>query len=70
METQATSIEAFDAVESDSLPNGDYEGIWGGYVVTAEIGGRHYHLKTKDGIRCSNCACTVLVRNGVVSVRL
>lgn len=50
------------------LPNGEYEGTWGGYEVTVEIDGATYRFKTEDGIRTFNASVLVTVKDGVVSV--
>lgn len=34
-----------------SLPDGDYYGIWGGYVIEVTFKGKTYELTTEEGVR-------------------
>lgn len=53
----------------DPLPDGAYEGTWGGYDVTFIVNGVTYRAKTDIGIRTPNARCTILVEAGRLSVR-
>lgn len=55
-------------VSDPNLPNGEYEGRWGGYVVDVEIAGRHYRMETDVGIRTMNCPCRVKVDGENITV--
>ena len=46
------------------IPPGDYEGVWGGYVVHATINGVDYEFKTDKGIRTPAALCVVHVKAG------
>ena len=56
------------SAEDVDLPDGYYEGKWGGYVVNIENiilkgKGSSYKFKTTEGIRCVNCAVKIIVKN-------
>lgn len=55
-------------VDPKKIPNGSYDGIWGGYVVNVTIKGVDYELATDVGIRTPRAACTVHVSDGVITV--
>ena len=48
-----------------TLPNGSYSGLWGGYVIVVNHGGKTYELKTEDGVRGFNISVNVNVNDGV-----
>lgn len=55
METSVTKIEE---VSKLIIPQGVYQGIWGGYTVMIDD---KWRLTTKDGVRGMNVKCTVTV---------
>lgn len=69
MNTKITSAEAVSSVDLDYLPNGEYAGIWGGYVVEACIDGISYRFQAENGVRGMNCPCVVTVQDGEVTVK-
>ena len=68
MATKAIEVKR---VEKDiHLPDGVYDGIWGGYQVTFEVAGIQYEAKTESGIRTPRAKCYVTIKDGRVSVAL
>jgi hypothetical protein len=66
--------ESVEAVGRDNeffiLPDGNYKGLWGGYIVDTTIEGKKYKVATKDGIRSFNVPCRVVIENGQIYVEL
>jgi len=54
--------------ELDSLPDGTYDGTWGGYHVCFSVAGIEYELQTTDGIRTPSAPCKVVVHEGGITV--
>lgn len=50
-----------------TLPDGYYNGIWGGYIVEINYNGKTYELKTEEGIRGIGVKVIVQIENGVAS---
>lgn len=69
MTTNVTAAELVFEVPFAVFPNGEYRGVWGGYVVTVTIGGREFRLHTEVGIRTPAAPCLVRVCDGEVTVR-
>lgn len=65
---RAKIISATSKIELSELPDGEYEGTWGGYVINATVNGMSVRFKTKWGIRGVNIPCVVIVNNGSVIV--
>ena len=53
---------------TNPLPDGQYKGTWGGYVVKAEINGNMCIFNTETGIRCIKSPCLVMIESGVATV--
>lgn len=47
-----------------TLPDGQYIGTWGGYVIDLVYNERSYELKTQEGVRGINVAVVVTIKNG------
>jgi len=62
------SVEIYQPVALKNVPEGEYNGRWGGYVATAIINGTQYRFYTVDGIKTINAKCVVKVSNGSVTV--
>ena len=65
-----TQIKSLTKLEPARLPDGEYTGSWGGYVVTIMHGGFEYWGNTADGIRTPSAPCIVTVLNGEMSVKV
>lgn len=65
-----TQIKSLLKLEPARLPDGEYEGRWGGYVVTVVHGGFEYQGSTSNAIRTPNAPCVVTVVNGEMNVRV
>ena len=50
-----------------TLPDGFYNGIWGGYIIQVQYNGRNFELETEEGVRGSGFKVVVQVKNGVAS---
>ena len=50
-----------------SLPDGNYIGKWGGYVIEVRHRDRVYECKTEDGVRGFNINVMVTVKDGVAT---
>lgn len=55
-------------VALDQIPNGTYDGIWGGYNVRFGVGERNFEVKTDIGIRTMSAPCNVCVSNGNITI--
>ena len=55
-------------VRPANLPDGKYDGVWGGYVVKVSIGNANYELTTDLGIRTPAAPCLVSVDGSNVTV--
>ena len=54
----------------ERLPDGVYDGVWGGYVVRFSVDGIDYEAQTKDGIRNPWCHCKITSKDGNLSVEI
>lgn len=68
MATPATMLRRVE--EIDRLPDGVYDGVWGGYVVRFAIDGIDYEAQTKDGIRTPRAECKITITDGNLSVEV
>jgi hypothetical protein len=50
-----------------TLPDGYYNGTWGGYVVEIHYKGKTYELETDEGVRGVGIKVVVQVENGVAT---
>jgi len=50
-----------------SLPDGFYNGVWGGYVIDITSNGIQYELATEVGVKGMNIKVVVLIENGVAT---
>lgn len=70
MIAMAKSAELFSPIAMSMIQDGDYPGVWGGYVVEAVINGSQYRFQSDTGIRTINAACIVRVRGSVVTFEI
>lgn len=56
-------------VEATSIPDGEYAGVWGGYLARFRVDGVIHMVDTNIGIRTPNAPCIVTVEGGKVFVR-
>ena len=63
-------IIAVDArrLETVKIPDGVYDGIWGGYRVIFKVDEIEYIANTEAGIRTPRAACKVTSKDGKLSV--
>ena len=50
-----------------TLPDGLYNGIWGGYVIEVKTGGKTYELETQEGVRGIGIKVIVEIKEGVAT---
>lgn len=51
------------------LPDGYYQGTWGGYCITVRYNGSEYELKTEEGVRGIGIKVVVTIQNGEASFK-
>lgn len=68
MKSEITKIELVEQPDPASLPNGEYQGTWGGYEVDTKINGHTYRLHTERGIRTFAARCRVIIKDGQITV--
>lgn len=47
-----------------TLPDGSYQGTWGGYIIEVTYNGKIYELKTEEGVRGMGFKVVVTIKNG------
>jgi hypothetical protein len=50
-----------------TLPDGNYTGTWGGYVIELNYEDKTYELNTEEGVRGMNIKVIINVRDGVAT---
>lgn len=50
------------------IPDGTYEGTWGGYMVRFQIGGKSFEGRTSEGVRTPSCPCLITVAGNRISL--
>jgi FAD synthase len=70
--TISTTLSCIRRVENLAavIPDGEYKGTWGGYVVRFKVDGKQYEAASSVGIRTQNAPCIVSVRDCLVTVRV
>lgn len=47
-----------------TLPDGQYEGLWGGYIIEIGSNGKEYELTTEEGVKGMNIKVIVEIKDG------
>lgn len=47
-----------------TIPDGTYQGTWGGYKIEAKIRGKDYEMTTDDGVRGINVPVVITIKDG------
>lgn len=68
MKTTASNLRRVELI--DQLPDGIYDGFWGGYTVTFTANGATYDAKTEKGIRHVCCPVRVTSKGGQLVIKL
>ncbi len=55
-------------VDPDDIPDGTYDGVWGGRVVMFDARGKTYLADASEGIRAIKAPCRVTVKAGRITV--
>lgn len=50
-----------------TLPDGYYNGIWGGYCIEVSFNKKNYELETEEGVRGMGIKVIVEVQDGVAT---
>jgi hypothetical protein len=50
-----------------TLPDGYYNGIWGGYVIEVNYKGKTFELETEEGVRGIGIKVVVEIKDGVAT---
>jgi len=50
-----------------TLPDGLYNGVWGGYVIEITSEGKHCELTTEEGVRGIGIKVVVQIENGIAT---
>ena len=50
-----------------TLPDGNYMGTWGGYVIEVKYQDRWYELETEEGVRGVGLKVVVTIKDGVAT---
>ncbi len=66
MSNKILSIKEKVPVET-TLPDGVYNGVWGGYVIELNYKGKTYQLETEDGVKGMGIKVVVMVNDGVAT---
>ena len=53
--------------QTTTLPDGFYNGIWGGHVIELQHKGKKYELTTEEGVRGFNIKVVVQVEEGIAT---
>ena len=48
----------------NTLPDGFYNGTWGGYMIELQYNGKTFELETENGVRGIGIKVVVQVKNG------
>jgi len=68
MKTAAYNVE--EITIPPSIPDGIYDGIWGGYEIVFYACGKTFKAKTEEGVRGFGIKCAVSVCNGKITVSI
>ena len=60
------SIKEKKPVET-TLPDGIYQGVWGGYCIEVQYDHKSYELTTEEGVRGIGFRVVVTISNGVAT---
>ena len=66
-ENELTEVKRIESAEGH--PDGEWDGVWSGYVVRWETEHGQYEAKSKNGVRGINVSCVVTVTNGQFSCK-
>ena len=50
-----------------TLPDGLYNGVWGGYVIEITSEGKQYELATEEGVRGIGIKVVIQIENGIAT---
>jgi hypothetical protein len=53
--------------QESTLPDGCYNGVWGGYIIELGYKGKTYQLETEEGVRGVGFKVIVQVKDGVAT---
>ena len=50
-----------------TLPDGNYLGTWGGYIITINYKGKTYECEVEEGVRGTGFKVMVTIKNGIAT---
>ncbi len=50
-----------------TLPDGFYNGIWGGYCIVVNCKGKTYEMETEEGVKGMGFQVVIEIKNGVAT---
>jgi len=68
MKSNVISAQEVRDVEISTLPIGEYECLWGGYVAHVVIDGTRYRLRTQGGVRTLAAPSILRIQNGEATI--
>jgi hypothetical protein len=69
MRTKIVAAQEIRNVEISTLPMGEYQGVWGGYIATVVIDGKTYQFRTENGIRTIALPSIIRIQNGQADIK-
>ena len=68
MKTGIVEVSRKQIVAGKDLPDGVYEGTWGGHEVKVSIEGIEYNIETDIGVRTFGMPCVVRIKAGEITI--
>jgi len=68
MRSEVIAAKVTAPIALEKIPDGTYQGLWGGYIVNFKVGQINFELTTSLGLKGMNFPCIVTVRKGTVTV--
>jgi len=50
-----------------TLPDGFYNGLWGGYIIQVASNGKTYELETEEGVKGIGIKVIVEIKDGIAT---
>ena len=70
VESKVVSGKSVSMISLSDIPDGEYQGVWGGYEVRVMIQDKTYQFTTNDGIRTMDAPCIVTAKDGKIIVKV
>lgn len=53
--------------QNTTLPDGYYNGIWGGYIIEVQYNNKTYELETTEGVKGIGYKVIVIIKDGIAT---